>query len=98
MRGGGLARPGRPRRAPPHRGHAQRDAVAAGRTGPGGVLTPGRDRRLTVAWVETGHNGELVEEAAKVNRLQVDYDRLRDQALSARDSAEFLLRLLEGIP
>ncbi|CAL9456730.1 hypothetical protein SUDANB106_02575 [Streptomyces sp. enrichment culture] len=51
----------------------------------------------TVAWVETGYNGELVEEAAKVERLQVDYDRLRDKALTPRDSAEFLLRLLEEL-
>ncbi|HZG02713.1 MAG TPA: helix-turn-helix transcriptional regulator, partial [Streptomyces sp.] len=52
----------------------------------------------TVAWVETGYNGELIEEAAKVERLMVDYDRLRDHALSPRDSAEFVLHLLEELP
>ncbi|SFJ82507.1 helix-turn-helix domain-containing protein [Streptomyces pini] len=49
----------------------------------------------TVAWVETAYSGELIEEAARVEELQVGYDRLRDHALSPRDSAEFLLRLLE---
>ncbi|MFH0243703.1 DUF5753 domain-containing protein [Streptomyces sp. HK10] len=51
----------------------------------------------TVAWVETAYSGELIEEAARVEELQVGHDRLRDHALSPRDSAEFLLRLLEEL-
>ncbi|WP_330317595.1 helix-turn-helix transcriptional regulator [Streptomyces platensis] len=52
----------------------------------------------TVAWVETGYDGQLIEENARVERLQFGYDRLRDHALSPRESAEFLLRLLEEVP
>ncbi|PJE97505.1 transcriptional regulator [Streptomyces carminius] len=52
----------------------------------------------TVAWVESGYSGELIEEAAKVERLTVDFDRLRDHALPPRESAEFVLQLLEELP
>ncbi|MFI1741454.1 helix-turn-helix domain-containing protein [Streptomyces sioyaensis] len=52
----------------------------------------------TVAWVETGYDGQLVEENARVERLQFSYDRLRDHALSPRETAEFILRLLEEAP
>ncbi|MEE1942664.1 helix-turn-helix transcriptional regulator [Streptomyces sp. TRM 70361] len=51
----------------------------------------------TVAWVETAYSGHLIEEAAKVEELQAGYDRLRDHALSPRDSVEFVLRLLEEL-
>ncbi|MFI7101696.1 helix-turn-helix domain-containing protein [Streptomyces sp. NPDC050161] len=52
----------------------------------------------TVAWVETGYDGQLVEENAGVERLQFGYDRLRDHAMSPRESAAFILRLLEEVP
>ncbi|GAO09595.1 putative transcriptional regulator [Streptomyces lydicamycinicus] len=51
----------------------------------------------TAAWVETGYDGQLIEENARVERLQFSYDRLRDHALSPRDTAEFILRLLEEV-
>ena len=49
----------------------------------------------TVAWVETGYSGELVQESKEVDRLQASYDRLRDHALSPRESTEFIARVLE---
>ncbi|MEW9519353.1 helix-turn-helix domain-containing protein [Streptomyces tubercidicus] len=52
----------------------------------------------TVAWVETGYDGQLIQENVRVERLQFGYDRLRDHALSPRESAEFLLRVLEEVP
>ncbi|MGW3012302.1 helix-turn-helix domain-containing protein [Streptomyces sp. NPDC001219] len=52
----------------------------------------------TVAWVETGYDGQLVEENAGVEHLQFSYDRLRDHALSPRESAVFIQRLLEEVP
>ncbi|MGY4974850.1 helix-turn-helix domain-containing protein [Streptomyces nigrescens] len=52
----------------------------------------------TAAWVETGYDGQLIEESARVERLQFSYDRLRDHALSPRETAEFILRLLEEVP
>ncbi|MFB7447173.1 helix-turn-helix domain-containing protein [Streptomyces sp. NPDC056194] len=54
-------------------------------------LTDGRP----VAWVETGYSGELVEESAAVERLQVRYDLVRDLALSPVDSRKFIMRMLE---
>ncbi|MFE3887626.1 helix-turn-helix domain-containing protein [Streptomyces lydicus] len=51
----------------------------------------------TVAWVETGYDGKLVEENAGVERLQFSYDRLRDHALSPCESAELIQRLLEEV-
>ncbi|MFF5286828.1 helix-turn-helix domain-containing protein [Streptomyces sp. NPDC013171] len=54
-------------------------------------LTDGRP----VAWVETGHSGDLVEEPAAVERLQLLYDRVRDLALSPADSRKFIMWNLE---
>ncbi|MET7796868.1 helix-turn-helix domain-containing protein [Streptomyces decoyicus] len=51
----------------------------------------------TVGWVETGYDGQLVEENVRVERLQFSYDRLRDHALSPRETAEFVLRILEEV-
>lgn len=50
----------------------------------------------TVAWVETGYNGELVQEIGEVEQLQVRYDRLRDHALTPRASADLISRILEA--
>ncbi|WP_432116391.1 helix-turn-helix domain-containing protein [Streptomyces sp. S1] len=50
-----------------------------------------------VAWVETGYSGELVEDAAAVERLQVRYDLVRDQALSPVESREFIMDMLEAV-
>ncbi|NSC23252.1 XRE family transcriptional regulator [Streptomyces albus subsp. chlorinus] len=49
----------------------------------------------TVAWVETGYSGDLVEETAAVERLQLGYDAVRDRAMSPADSREFIERMLE---
>jgi len=49
----------------------------------------------TVAWVETGYSGELVEETAAVERLQLSYDLVRDLALSPVESRKFIRRMLE---
>ncbi len=52
----------------------------------------------TVAWVETGYSGELVQETAAVERLQHRYDLVRDLALSPSESRKFILRMLEEAP
>ncbi|MFF5185053.1 helix-turn-helix domain-containing protein [Streptomyces sp. NPDC000345] len=52
----------------------------------------------TVAWVETGYSGELVQESASVERLQLRYDRVRDLALSPGESRQFIERMLEEAP
>ncbi|MEU8590229.1 helix-turn-helix transcriptional regulator [Streptomyces sp. NPDC048664] len=57
----------------------------------------GSDGR-TVAWVENAYSGELVEETATVERLQLRYDRLRDLALSPNKSRQFIESLLEEAP
>ncbi|GAA5614749.1 XRE family transcriptional regulator [Streptomyces platensis] len=49
----------------------------------------------TVAWVETGYSGELVEETAAVERLQLSYDLVRDLALSPVESGKFIRQMLE---
>ncbi|MFC8583888.1 helix-turn-helix domain-containing protein [Streptomyces sp. NPDC057217] len=49
----------------------------------------------TVAWVETSHSGQVVEETAAVDRLQLRYDFVRDLALSPADSRKFIMRTLE---
>ncbi|MGW2027527.1 helix-turn-helix domain-containing protein [Streptomyces decoyicus] len=49
----------------------------------------------TVAWVETGYSGELVQEAAAVERLQLSYDLVRDLALSPVESRKFIRQMLE---
>jgi len=48
-------------------------------------------------WVETGYTGELLEESAEVERLQLGYDRVRDLALSPDESREFIRQLLEEV-
>ncbi|MFH9251075.1 helix-turn-helix domain-containing protein [Streptomyces lydicus] len=52
----------------------------------------------TVAWVETGYSGELVEESYSVERLQHAYDAVRDLALSPANSRKFILQTLEEVP
>jgi hypothetical protein len=52
----------------------------------------------TVAWVETGYSGELVQETAAVEHLQLRYDRVRDLALSPDESRQFIERMLEEGP
>ncbi|MGD3106680.1 helix-turn-helix domain-containing protein [Streptomyces sp. YGL11-2] len=52
----------------------------------------------TVAWVETGYSGELVQETASVERLQHAYDAVRDLALSPADSRKFIIQTLEEAP
>ncbi|MGV9311754.1 Scr1 family TA system antitoxin-like transcriptional regulator [Streptomyces sp. NPDC003691] len=54
--------------------------------------------RQTVAWVETGYSGYLVESDADVERLQRAYDSVRDLALSPAESRTFILRMLEEVP
>ncbi|MFB6842719.1 helix-turn-helix domain-containing protein [Streptomyces sp. NPDC056361] len=49
----------------------------------------------TVAWVETAHSGELVEEAAAVEQLQASYDQVRDLSLSPVESRKFIVSTLE---
>ncbi len=51
-----------------------------------------------VAYIENTYKGELVEESAQVERLQRDYDVVRDMALSPAESRKFVLRLLEEVP
>lgn len=53
-----------------------------------------RDGR-TVAWVETGYNGELIDDAVEVERLQFRYDGLRDHALSPSRSSDFIQHVME---
>ncbi|MFB7632878.1 helix-turn-helix domain-containing protein [Streptomyces sp. NPDC056149] len=52
----------------------------------------------TVAWVETGYSGDLVQEAAAVERLQFGYDLVRDLALSPDESRKFVMQMLEEVP
>ncbi|WP_130799549.1 helix-turn-helix domain-containing protein [Streptomyces otsuchiensis] len=52
----------------------------------------------SVAWVESGYSGELVEETAWVEKLQLSYDRVRDHALSLSDSHQLITKLLEDLP
>ncbi|MFI0715576.1 helix-turn-helix domain-containing protein [Streptomyces inhibens] len=49
----------------------------------------------TVAWVETGYSGELIEETAATERLQLSYDLVRDLALSPVESRKFIRQMLE---
>ncbi|WP_314221104.1 helix-turn-helix domain-containing protein [Streptomyces zaehneri] len=53
---------------------------------------------ITVAYVETAHRGELIEENVSVERLQRAYDLMRDLALSPVESRKFILRMLEEAP
>ncbi|MFD8141993.1 helix-turn-helix domain-containing protein [Streptomyces sp. NPDC059708] len=52
----------------------------------------------TVAYTETAHHGELIEETASVERLQRAYDAVRDLALSPAESRKFIGRMLEEVP
>ncbi|WP_369186320.1 helix-turn-helix transcriptional regulator [Streptomyces sp. R08] len=49
----------------------------------------------TVAWVETGYSGELVQEITAVEKLQLSYDSVRDLALSPYESRKFIERMVE---
>ncbi|GAA3377444.1 helix-turn-helix transcriptional regulator [Streptomyces sannanensis] len=57
-------------------------------------LTDGRP----VAYTENALSGEIVEENARIERLQRAYDVLRDKAMSPADSRKFILRMLEEAP
>lgn len=50
------------------------------------------------AYTENTHRGELIEESARVERLQRSYDVMRDMALSPGESRKFVLRILEEVP
>ncbi|MFF6994375.1 helix-turn-helix domain-containing protein [Streptomyces sp. NPDC008313] len=52
----------------------------------------------TVAYMENGYRGHLIEENSPVDRLQRAYDAMRDLALSPAESRKFVLRLLEETP
>ncbi|MET7777502.1 MULTISPECIES: helix-turn-helix domain-containing protein [Streptomyces] len=52
----------------------------------------------TVAWVETGYSGELVQATTAVEQLQLRYDLVRDSALSPDESRKFVERMLEEAP
>lgn len=52
----------------------------------------------TVAWVESGYSGQLVEETSATERLALSYDRLRDEALTAAESRELITNILEDVP
>ncbi|MBV9025082.1 MAG: helix-turn-helix domain-containing protein [Streptomycetaceae bacterium] len=52
----------------------------------------------TVAYVESCHRGELLEETGPVERLHLRYDAMRDLALSPVESRKFVLRMLEEVP
>lgn len=52
----------------------------------------------TVSYTENAHEGKLIEENAKVERLQRVYDAVRDLALSPTESRKFVLRMLEEVP
>ncbi|MFF4916129.1 helix-turn-helix domain-containing protein [Streptomyces tendae] len=52
----------------------------------------------TVAYAENDVQGELIEEAGKVEQLQRTYDDLRDLALNPAESRSFILRVLEEAP
>ncbi|TDC27134.1 XRE family transcriptional regulator [Streptomyces sp. 8K308] len=52
----------------------------------------------TVAYVENGYRGDIIEEAASVARMLHTYDSPRDLALSPAESQKFLLRIPEEVP
>ncbi|MFE7159729.1 helix-turn-helix domain-containing protein [Streptomyces sp. NPDC057636] len=54
--------------------------------------------RLTVAYTENAHRGELIEADSPVERLQRAYDAMRDLALSPAESRNFVLATLEEVP
>ncbi|MGW6415269.1 helix-turn-helix domain-containing protein [Streptomyces sp. NPDC055055] len=51
-----------------------------------------------VAYTETAHSGELVEESARIERMQRAYDVVRDMALTPAESRKFILHMLEEVP
>jgi transcriptional regulator with XRE-family HTH domain len=51
----------------------------------------------TVAYTENGYQGELIEEATPVVRLQKTYDAVRDLALPPVESRKFILQMLEEV-
>ncbi|MDB1088727.1 helix-turn-helix transcriptional regulator [Streptomyces sp. ACA25] len=51
----------------------------------------------TVAYTENAHRGELIEEAAAVEKLQGAYDAVRDLALPPAESRKLILRMLEEV-
>ncbi|PWI07032.1 transcriptional regulator [Streptomyces sp. NWU339] len=57
-------------------------------------LTDGRP----VAYTENAHEGELIEENTRIERLQRAYDVVRDKAMSPAESRKFILRMLEESP
>ncbi|PJJ03062.1 helix-turn-helix protein [Streptomyces sp. 2333.5] len=48
-----------------------------------------------VAYLEGNKSGELIEEPGEIERYRLAYDRLRDAALSPRDSSAFIQQLVE---
>ncbi|MFD9904823.1 DUF5753 domain-containing protein [Streptomyces sp. NPDC059063] len=52
----------------------------------------------TLAYVETGYSGALVEDARNVDRLRRSYDHLRDIALSPRKSSDVITQHMEDTP
>ncbi|MBU7596295.1 helix-turn-helix domain-containing protein [Streptomyces sp. P38-E01] len=52
----------------------------------------------TVAWIESGYSGELVEETSPVERLVLSYDRLRDEALPVAESLKLIADLIKEPP
>ncbi|GGO35698.1 helix-turn-helix domain-containing protein [Streptomyces lasiicapitis] len=52
----------------------------------------------TLAYVETGYSGALVEDARNVDRLRRSYDHLRDIALSPRKSCDVITQHMEETP
>ncbi|MGF1343222.1 helix-turn-helix domain-containing protein [Streptomyces flavovirens] len=51
-----------------------------------------------VAYTENAYWGELIEESARIERLQRAYDVVRDLALSPSESRKFISRILEEVP
>lgn len=49
----------------------------------------------TAAYTENDHRGDLIEENAAVERLQLKYDRVRDRSLSPDESRKFIARMME---
>lgn len=49
----------------------------------------------TLAWVETAYSGELVQETAAVERLQLSYDAVRDMARTPAASRRYITQMLE---
>ncbi|MFE6104612.1 helix-turn-helix domain-containing protein [Streptomyces laurentii] len=52
----------------------------------------------SVAYVETAHTGDLVQDSAAVQRLQLSYDQTRDLALSPDQTREFITKILKEMP